>query len=200
MQIGQSSFEENQDYIGFLSPANDSLNEQELVQKKRKLNDASNIEEGEEPEQVPVKRFVHTAPASTALPSKRTFSAPSQSSTKPAIVSLKKQYTSLISSDVPWLLSYFKPRQPNNDHDAVQGSLPEYTNRLGLYEYTSLPAIRQLHEEIAVFGQFISPTEKEKMERRACVDRIRTALQSVWPNAKVILRIFINLFFILFIF
>lgn len=163
MQNG--SFEENQDYIGF-SPNTTTSNEMAQL-KKRKLNDTMAVEEGEEIEfpralqpvvqpDGPLKRFTHSA-----------VSMPKTPSVRPPVISLRRQYMSLMVSEVPpWLRAYF-------------------TNRGVLQEYLSLPAVRQLHKEIVAFNQYISPTEKEKSERRDCVERIRSALQTVWPNAKV---------------
>ncbi|KAL4706160.1 hypothetical protein ACJJTC_013625, partial [Scirpophaga incertulas] len=91
--------------------------------------------------------------------------------------------------------SYFNPaRKKTNDNRASTFNLNKnYEQLLGSYggcpwrmiNYNYKPGIIGLHEEIEHFFNYMSPTETEHLVRTTVVSRIRTAILSLWPQARV---------------
>lgn len=91
--------------------------------------------------------------------------------------------------------SYFNPtRRKTNDnrastfnlnknHDALIGEYGGCPWRIPNYNYK--PGILGLHEEIEHFYMYMSPTETEHLLRSTVVTRIRSAILTLWPQARV---------------
>ncbi|XP_013197542.1 non-canonical poly(A) RNA polymerase protein Trf4-1 [Amyelois transitella] len=71
----------------------------------------------------------------------------------------------------------------NKNHDALIGEFGGCPWRIPNYMYK--PGILGLHEEIEHFYNYMSPTETEHMVRTTVVARIRSAILSLWPQARV---------------
>lgn len=48
----------------------------------------------------------------------------------------------------------------------------------------------RLHEEIIDFSLFVSPTSEEEAMRCDLLERIRTLVESIWPQAEVLIDCF----------
>ncbi|XP_045512533.1 non-canonical poly(A) RNA polymerase protein Trf4-1-like [Pieris brassicae] len=71
----------------------------------------------------------------------------------------------------------------NQNHDALIGEYGGCPWRIPNYTYK--PGILGLHEEIEHFFMYMSPTETEHLVRSTVVSRIRSAILSLWPQARV---------------
>ncbi|CAK1543697.1 unnamed protein product [Leptosia nina] len=71
----------------------------------------------------------------------------------------------------------------NQNHDALIGEYGGCPWRIPNYTYK--PGILGLHEEIEHFYLYMSPTETEHLVRSTVVMRIRSAILSLWPQARV---------------
>ncbi|XP_050671336.1 non-canonical poly(A) RNA polymerase protein Trf4-1-like [Leptidea sinapis] len=71
----------------------------------------------------------------------------------------------------------------NQNHDALIGEYGGCPWRIPSYNYK--PGILGLHEEIEHFYLYMSPTETEHLVRSTVVTRIRSAILSLWPQARV---------------
>ncbi|XP_039764496.1 non-canonical poly(A) RNA polymerase protein Trf4-1-like [Pararge aegeria] len=71
----------------------------------------------------------------------------------------------------------------NQNHDALIGEYGGCPWRVPNYNYK--PGILGLHEEIEHFYMYMSPTETEHLVRSTVVNRIRGAILSLWPQARV---------------
>ncbi|CAK1590806.1 unnamed protein product [Parnassius mnemosyne] len=71
----------------------------------------------------------------------------------------------------------------NKNHDALIGEYGGCPWRLPNYNYK--PGILGLHEEIEHFYLYMSPTETEHLVRTTVVNRIRGAILTLWPQARV---------------
>ncbi|XP_028173180.1 terminal nucleotidyltransferase 4A-like [Ostrinia furnacalis] len=71
----------------------------------------------------------------------------------------------------------------NKNHDALIGEYGGCPWRIPNYPYK--PGILGLHEEIEHFYMYMSPTETEHLVRSTVVNRIRSAILALWPQARV---------------
>ncbi|XP_063388029.1 non-canonical poly(A) RNA polymerase protein Trf4-1-like [Cydia fagiglandana] len=71
----------------------------------------------------------------------------------------------------------------NKNHDALIGEYGGCPWRIPNYKYK--PGILGLHEEIEHFYTYMSPTETEHLVRSTVVNRIRGAILTLWPQARV---------------
>ncbi|XP_037873951.1 non-canonical poly(A) RNA polymerase protein Trf4-1 isoform X1 [Bombyx mori] len=71
----------------------------------------------------------------------------------------------------------------NKNHDALIGEYGGCPWRIPNYAYK--PGVLGLHEEIDHFYMYMSPTETEHLVRSTVVNRIRAAILSLWPQARV---------------
>ncbi|KAJ0171241.1 hypothetical protein K1T71_012791 [Dendrolimus kikuchii] len=71
----------------------------------------------------------------------------------------------------------------NKNHDALIGEYGGCPWRVPSYNYK--PGILGLHEEIEHFYLYMSPTETEHLVRSTVVNRIRSAILALWPQARV---------------
>ncbi|XP_049879971.1 non-canonical poly(A) RNA polymerase protein Trf4-1-like [Pectinophora gossypiella] len=71
----------------------------------------------------------------------------------------------------------------NKNHDALIGEYGGCPWRVPNYAYK--PGILGLHEEIEHFYMYMSPTETEHLVRTTVVNRIRQAILTLWPQARV---------------
>ncbi|CAG9571030.1 unnamed protein product [Danaus chrysippus] len=71
----------------------------------------------------------------------------------------------------------------NQNHDALIGEYGGCPWRIPNYNYK--PGVLGLHEEIEHFYMYMSPSETEHLVRTTVVTRIRSAILSLWPQARV---------------
>ncbi|XP_073962368.1 non-canonical poly(A) RNA polymerase protein Trf4-1-like [Choristoneura fumiferana] len=71
----------------------------------------------------------------------------------------------------------------NKNHDALIGEYGGCPWRIPNFKYK--PGILGLHEEIEHFFTYMSPTETEHLVRSTVVNRIRGAILTLWPQARV---------------